>query len=296
MRGGVAALALLVALIAAGCNSGDEGPTTRVVLEVIPAPGREVPEERLERAAEIMRDRIEELGGDVTLDRNEKQFSLEVPQENVDRFLAVLTRTGRLEFFDLQGDLVEGVSLDSQGFPIALKTPPKERPSTVIVTCRPPVPYCPGVEEEPRGPSYYLFRDDPDLTGADLRLSGIRQEFDTRTNEPIVLMQFTREGARRFEAITRKLVERGRAVANQQGLSGAENDIANQQFAIVLDGELKSAPVVDFDDNPSGIPGESGAQITNLGSLTEAKDLAVVLRTGALPFDLRLVSREETGK
>jgi SecD/SecF fusion protein len=105
-------------------------------------------------------------------------------------------------------------------------------------------------------------------------------------------MQFTDSGADKFEEVTRTLVERGRNRANQLGLTGkTENDVANQQFAIVLDRVIKSAPSVDFDDNPSGIPGNNGAIITGV-SINEAKDLAIVLRSGTLPF--KLVTIEQT--
>ena len=98
------------------------------------------------------------------------------------------------------------------------------------------------------------------MTGDDLERKGTRQDFDSgagRTNEPVVTMQFTGQGADRFEEITRRLVERGRAKANRLGITDKnENDVANQQFAIVLDRVIKSAPTVDFDDNPSGISGQ----------------------------------------
>ena len=52
---------------------------------------------------------------------------------------------------------------------------------------------------------------------------------------------------------------------------------------------MKSAPSVDFDDNPNGIPGKNGAQIVGI-SITDAKDLALALRTGTLPWEFRIVS------
>jgi preprotein translocase subunit SecD len=289
MRAFAVAFALSVTLIGSGCSGfggGEDQPTTRVVFEAVPAPGRELSEERLEEAAEIMRDRAEMLGLEAKVDRDAKLVAIEVPTEVVDRAVDILPRTAKLEFFDLQADLVPGVSLDEEGFPRASIKPLKPRAKTVVITCGPPTPYCPGVEEEPRRTYYYLFRDDPDLTGADLDRRGTRQDFD---REPIVLIQFTKTGARKFETVTRTLAERGRVLANRDGLSGPENDIVNQQFAIVLDNELKSAPTVDFDENPGGIPGDNGAQITGLVTVQEARDLALVLQVGALPFAFRRV-------
>ena len=166
MRLAAVAVALSVAMIGGGCSGlfGDDGPKTRVVFEAVPAPGREVSEERLEEAAEIMRERADTLGLDATIESNEKQVAIEVPEDVADRVVSLLGRTARLEFFDLQGDLVSGVSIDAQGMPIARSKPPERRPNTVVVDCRPPTAYCPGVAGEPRRVSYYLFRDEPNLT------------------------------------------------------------------------------------------------------------------------------------
>ncbi len=133
------------------------------------------------------------------------------------------------------------------------------------------------------------------MSGDDLKRKGTRQDFDSgpgRGNEPVVTMQFTGSGADKFESVTRTLAERGRSVANRLGITDkTENDVANQQFAIVLDREIKSAPTVDFDDNPSGIGGSNGAIITGV-SIQEAKNLAIVLRSGTLPF--KLITIEQT--
>ena len=173
-----------------------------------------------------------------------------------------------------------------------------------VITCGAEADYCPGVQPEQLNRTYYyLFNYDPqneddpvpEMTGDDLERKGTRQDFDTspgRSNQPVVSMQFTDRGADRFEEITRRLAERGRQRANTAGVSDrSENDAFNQQFAIVLDRDIKSAPTVDFDDNPTGIGGNNGAIITGV-SIQEAKDLAIVLRSGTLPF--KLVTIEQT--
>jgi SecD/SecF fusion protein len=66
-----------------------------------------------------------------------------------------------------------------------------------------------------------------------------------------------------------------------------------QHFAIVLDREIKSWPSIDWEQYPGGISGSNGAQITGLGDLGEAKDLALVLQTGALPVEFRTLDQTE---
>jgi preprotein translocase subunit SecD len=105
-------------------------------------------------------------------------------------------------------------------------------------------------------------------------------------------MQFTDEGAAKFTRVTRNLAKRGRERFDLAGSPRGQEDLYAQEFAIVFDREVMSVPTVSFLDNPGGIPGEGGAEISGIGSLLEAKELALVLQTGALPPDFRVVSKE----
>src|SRR5262249_29243204 len=49
-------------------------------------------------------------------------------------------------------------------------------------------------------------------------------------------------------------------------------------------------PYIDYRENPDGIDGRTGAQISGGFSLQEAQDLANVLKTGALPITLKPIS------
>ena len=148
---------------------------------------------------------------------------------------------------------------------------------TVVISCGVQAQVCPGVPGTPTGNSYYLFKYDPpsvpQMTGADLKLSGTRQDFDTQTNQPVVLLDFTKKGSDRFQEITRAEYVRGKLRNNPQ------------HFAIVLDREIRSWPQIDPTDGQlsGGISGN--AQITGIGSVKEAKDIALVLQTGALPVE-----------
>ena len=136
---------------------------------------------------------------------------------------------------------------------------------------------------------YYLFKYDPpnvpQMTGEDLKLSGTRADFDTSpggAGRPIVTMEFTGKGSDKFEKITRDEWIRGK-------LRGTP-----QHFAIVLDREIKTFPQIDFTDGSlsSGIGG-GRAQIQGLDSLREAKDIALVLQTGALPVKFETLDRTD---
>ncbi|WPU63891.1 protein translocase subunit SecD [Peredibacter starrii] len=109
----------------------------------------------------------------------------------------------------------------------------------------------------------YLVESTASLTGEELQEAVVR--IDQQQNRPYVGLEFKPNGAKIFENIT-----------------GAN---IGKRLAIVLDGNVYSAPVVQ-----GRIAGGS-AQIT-LGAgdynatMTEARDLALVLRAGALPVEL----------
>jgi SecD/SecF fusion protein len=167
-----------------------------------------------------------------------------------------------------------------------------------ILTCGPPTQICPGVGEFPVTQTYYYLvkyqpddaeRPIPEITGEDLNADGTRQDFNPQTNQPIVTLEFTDRGGEKFHDITRELARRGEFKMNQLGIPAEE---ALQRFAIVLDDEIRSFPTIDFRDNPDGISG-GRAQIEGLDSTTEAKDLALVLQTGALPYTFVQVDRSD---
>ncbi|HVY60531.1 MAG TPA: hypothetical protein VHF22_02710, partial [Planctomycetota bacterium] len=165
----------------------------------------------------------------------------------------------------------------------------------IVLSCGEDATVCPGVGA-PAGTYYYLFKYQPtnaehpipEMTGDDLKLDGTRQDFDPQTGQPVVLMQFTGSGGDKFHDITRELAQRGRTVT-QQSLS---QQPIFQHFAIVLDGEIRSWPQIDYTELPDGISGDS-AQITGLDSVSEAKDIALVLQTGALPLVFEQVDRTD---
>src|SRR6188472_585802 len=169
-------------------------------------------------------------------------------------------------------------------------------PETVVVRCGSGAVVCPGVAQtNPTATSWYLMRytppEIPEMTGEDLKLSGTRQDFDTRTGEPIVLMDFTDRGGKKFEEITRDIAQRGKLLYNTVGGGQGDHSPFLQHFAIVLDREIRSWPTIDFQEYPGGITGSNGAQISGLRSVGEAKNLALVLQTGALPVEFRTLDQ-----
>ncbi len=143
-------------------------------------------------------------------------------------------------------------------------------------------------KEPPDPDRWWVIKDDPALSGTDIK--NPEQNFDQRGGGgPIVTFDFTDKGRKAFQDITAKIAQRG--VDNS--LPGADPEASSQHFAIVLDDELVSAPFINFNENPDGIDGSTGAQISGGFTITSAQDLAKILQIGALPVKLELISRSQ---
>lgn len=128
----------------------------------------------------------------------------------------------------------------------------------------------------PSGTEFMPYMDAPDqvvpvysrveVSGESLKDS--QADFD-QNNMPVVTTAFDAAGARRFAKLTTEHV--------------------GERFAIVLDGKVLSAPSIR-----EPIPGGRG-QISGGFTLQGAKDLAVLLRSGALPAPLQVIEERTVG-
>jgi SecD/SecF fusion protein len=149
--------------------------------------------------------------------------------------------------------------------------------------------------EAEASPKYFVLRDQPEVTGN--QIQNPEQNFDPTTNQPNVTFDFTDSGAAAFQKVTQRLAERGQASVPPQLAASicqdpAQADAYSQHFAIVLNNEIVSRPIINFCDNPSGIdPSNGGAQISGSFDVQEAQDLANFLKIGALPVNLVLESQ-----
>jgi len=139
--------------------------------------------------------------------------------------------------------------------------------------------------------NWWVILDNPVLSGSDIK--NPEQNFENGTGgQPIVTMEFSDAGRKAFAATTRAIAQRGADNATLNG--GLQNPIAaSHHFAIRLDNELISTPYINFRENPDGIDGSQGAQISGGFTIQSAQDLARLLKIGALPLKLDLISRSQ---
>ncbi|NIM19289.1 MAG: protein translocase subunit SecD [Candidatus Latescibacteria bacterium] len=124
------------------------------------------------------------------------------------------------------------------------------------------------VEGGGEGKVLYLVEKTATLTGRTLVNASTRPDPDNPA-QLNVIFQLNREGALIFARFTGENIGR--------------------QIAIVLDRKIRSAPVVQ-----TKIPGGDG-RITGIGADEEAGDLAIVLRAGALPYEVDIKEERTVG-
>ena len=112
-----------------------------------------------------------------------------------------------------------------------------------------------------------VLRETPVVRGDEL--TSANPAFDSRTNEPIIDFGFNNAGARKFGKFTQ--------------------DHVGQPFAIVLDDKIISAPVIR-----EPILGGRG-QISGSFTPESSNQLAIQLRSGALPAKLTIIEERTVG-
>jgi len=242
---------------------------------------QEIEETALSKSIEVIRNRIDEFG--VTepeiVSQGSDRIVVQLPGvKDIDRAKDLIGKTAKLEFkfvndefpFATLNELLAKVKTSGLEFKKGDRFSEYVRKINDALVADLPKGYevafsktMNKVTNEITNLEPYLIESVPSLTGEELQEASVR--IDQEQNRPYVSLDFKATGAKIFEEITGKNI--------------------GKRLAIVLDGNVYSAPVVQ-----GRIAGGS-AQIT-LGAgdyntiMSEARDLALVLRAGALPVEL----------
>jgi SecD/SecF fusion protein len=145
--------------------------------------------------------------------------------------------------------------------------------------------------EESVEPGWFALHDEPALSGKEI--TEPKQNYEPTTNRPVVSFNFTDKGREAFSEVTRRIAQRGQANAIGPA-SPEEANLLSGHFAVILDNEVKTRPIINFAENPDGIDGRTGAQIAGgFNTASEAQELATTLQIGALPINLKLISESQ---
>lgn len=210
------------------------------------------PSDAMERALEVIRNRVDQFGVAEPLiaRQGDKWIVVELPGvKDPERAIELIGKTALLEFKLVNDGVRISETLDSEG-----KVDPSKIPAGYEVL--------PGKRE-----TLFLVKEEPEITGA--ALTNAKVKIGGQYNMPYVAIDFNKGGARKFARITEVNIERN--------------------LAIVLDGRVQSAPVIK-----SKIP-DGHAIIEGNFTMEEARNLAIVLRAGALPAPVNIIENRTVG-
>jgi SecD/SecF fusion protein len=150
-----------------------------------------------------------------------------------------------------------------------------------------------GETEKNAEPGWFALRDSPRLNGSELaEVTAAPDEFGS----PSVIFGFTEKGRTAFKRVTGAIAKRGRARTKHR-VRASEAAAPSGHLAIVLDGMVRARPIINFVENPNGIDGRTGAQISgSFSGIGEARGFATMLKLGALPLNLTLVRQHPRGQ
>lgn len=226
-------------------------------------PGTDVTD-AVSRALEIIRNRIDQFGvaEPLIVRQGDKWIALQLPGvREPERAKDIIGKTALLEFrlVDNSGAIGK-IAEKIRELNLSWEDLPKieQELKTYIPT---------GYVLLPGREGYYLIKSTPEITGA--YLVDAKVEIGGEYGFPYVALKFNKEGAKFFAQTT--------------GLNVGRN------LAIVLDSIVQSAPVIR-----TRIP-DGNAIIEGNFSLEEAKNLAIVLRAGALPAPVKIIEERTVG-
>jgi preprotein translocase subunit SecD len=246
----------------------------------------DVTRDEMDQAAQVIRQRVDSLGvtePEIQL-QGQDQVLVNLPGiTDTDRAVEVIGRTAQLGFYEVLASaggkpVSEGeIKQTKEDLRSELqKDPAFEEGKTKIIFEESPPPNGGGTVVEG-----YVVPQEPAITGG--ALESATQTRD-QTGRRQVQMTLTSEGAGQFGDLTQQIVDD--ALTN--------GDASRGRIAVVLDEDVVSAPsvrepiyggqvVIENQGLPGGLPQK------------EAKDLEVVLKTGALPVNMQLLSVTSIG-
>jgi SecD/SecF fusion protein len=256
-----------------------------------------------ERALEVIRNRVDALGGTepiIYLEPQTRRIVVQIPGLDAgarDRAKENIERAAFLEFklvhedneelvralldageappgykvVDVRGEkfFMRDASLDPEGFTDAdlyrARRTFKAPPGHELML----------IEEKVGAATVYqpVYVGRRQLSGQHLETAGVQQDTSKIVPSYVVTLRFNSEGAQRFARLTTDYGPNGSLNPRPEG----------RQLAVILDGTLYSAPVIR-----TPIYGGS-AQIEGNFSFNTAQDLAMVLRAGSLPAPVNVI-------
>jgi preprotein translocase subunit SecD len=278
-----------------------------VTLEIIPAEVKAVEKNAVDQAIKTIRNRADKLGvtEPVIASRGDNAVLIQLPGvKDPQRAIDIIGRTAQLEFKIVDAEatavfddvkieeLPEGTKKEEYTFDGAGGKRVREvyfefnegSKDKIIETLTPKVAsnreigvgvvQLPGGQDKVGRLRTYLLHSRPGITGDYLNNAQVQQNPDL-PSDYYVTMSFDQKGAKIFEKLTEEYVR--------------------QHMAIVLDGKVNSAPVIQEKIGGGTARITLGRGGDTRSKFDEAKDLTLVLKAGALPAPVEVMEKRQVG-
>lgn len=232
---------------------------------------KETLNDAITRAIEIIRNRIDQYGvGETPISRQgDRWISVDLPGiSNTEEAENLIGKTALLEFrlVDTSAEAEKVLAKVSD-----LAESPFGKDGKLLPEIAKLLPKNAGLfrassGEESSRVRYYVLSSSAGITGA--YLENARVSTDDQFGAPNIAFTFNKDGGKIFERYT------------------GEN--VGKYLAIVLDGVVHSAPVIKSRIGASGV-------IEGSYTMEEARNLAIILRAGALPAPVRIIEKRVVG-
>jgi len=252
-----------------------------VQLEGYQTDGSQVTRDEMEQAVGVIQQRVNSLGvtePEIQI-QGQNQVIVNIPGiTDADRAVEVIGRTAQLGFYEVlasEGELsVPQDEVDKAKEEIGQSLREDDaftEGQTQILFEESPSPSGNGTYV-----AGYVVNDHPDITGEAIDNANLDRDQAGRLQ---VTMNLTREGAGKFADLTGRIAENALA-SGQPGMG---------KLAIVLDKDVVSAPTVEESITGGNVVIENTSSPQGLPE-QEARELEIVLQTGALPVNMRVLS------
>lgn len=241
------------------------GSSLLLELEVSKLNTKEPLNEAMSRAIEIIRNRIDQYGLAETsiTKQGDKWIMVQLPGvSNPQRAEELIGKTAMLEFRIVKNDTTAAQAAIEK---LEATEKPFDENGNLMPEIASLLPQGYQIMRHKEG-GYRLVTDTATVTGADLE--NARVVMMGENGYPEVTFSFNAEGAKKFGQLT-----------------GAN---LNKQLAIVLDNTIQSAPVVQARITKEG-------RISGTFTPEEARQLAIVLKAGALPAPVKIIEKKTIG-
>jgi len=240
------------------------GSSLLLELDISKLPQKITVTDAMQRAIEIIRNRIDQYGvGEIPITRQgEKWISVQLPGiANPEQAEALIGKTAMLEFRIVQ-DTPEAQAAVNK---INEITNPFNPDGTLTEEAAKFQPQGIRIMKDKQG--YIMaLSDSAPVTGADLEDARVSPSGDY--GYPEVTFQLSGEGSKKFGTLTGSNI--------------------GKQLAIVLDNTVQSAPTIQSRIAKDG-------RITGQFTMEEARQLSIVLRAGALPAPVKIIEKRSIG-